>query len=147
MQKVECSTSTFGFEMTPAPSVEALCFIPRIDYGEMIEFLIDTGADSTCLNGIYGLDLQGEMLQDTLDDSAIGVGGPCGYFHEKAIIVFEDTSGELIGKEVVLGVRCIQEEEVENEDVLATPCLIGRDIINESAFHFEFRIGNVELFF
>ena len=60
--------------MTPAPAVQAFWFMPRLNRGEWILFLVDTGASSTCLNGIHALPLQANMNPNTLTNS-FGIGG------------------------------------------------------------------------
>lgn len=132
--------------MTPAPSVQVYCYLPRIDHGEWVHFLIDTGASESCLHGHYALDIQHRMLPETLSDSC-GIGGDRGYFHEKTGIVFWDDRGEPLLREVDLGIQCIQKKHLANPDILQFPCLLGRDILNKCVFHYNYSRREVYLIF
>jgi hypothetical protein len=146
MKRVKCSLSTFGLDIPPAPSVRAFYFLPRINHSEFVDFLIDTGASDTCLNGIQARDLQSLMHRDTLEVS-IGI-GTCGYFHEPAIIIFTDESGKPFAKKLqLLGVQCIKRKDLNNNDVLMLPNLLGRDILNDTSFIYDPNPGNVFLKF
>jgi hypothetical protein len=39
-----------GLMLLPAPYVQALVFLPRLNVSAAVELLIDTGADNTCLH-------------------------------------------------------------------------------------------------
>lgn len=138
MRKVVCRLSNFGFATErPAPAVQVFCFIPRINHSEWVDFLIDTGASETCLNGIYALDLQQDMRKETLEDS-LGVGGGCQYYHESSILIFQDEHDEPFAKQVVpMGIQQITPEYLRIPDFLDCPPLIGRDILEKCIFHYE----------
>lgn len=134
MKLVRCSLSTFGFEMTPAPAVQAYCYINRINRGEWVDLLIDTGASETCLHGIYALDLQEYMRDDTLEVS-YGIGGiRCAYYHERATLLFRDEKSQPLSRVVMIGIQQFTEEDFNDpdnlEDCLECPSLLGRDILS-----------------
>lgn len=75
--------------MAPAPAVQALCYIPRIHHSEWVDFMIDTGASATCLNGIYALGLE-QFKRVTTIRRSTGISGSCDYFYEDALLIFMD---------------------------------------------------------
>lgn len=97
-----------------------------------MDFLIDTGACGTCLNGGPALGLQRYMIRETLRHTT-GIGGKCGYYGETAILVFTDTKGQPIGREVELGIQRIRRFLWFRPSTLTmrTPSLLGRDILSE----------------
>ena len=130
MRKIACGLSTFGYNMMPAPSVQAYCYISRLNNREWVHFLIDTGAAETCLNGIYAKDLQPYLRPETIDSSS-GIGGSCDYFHERAVIVFWDTRNEPVHHVIWLGIQRLTRDHLRNPGVLHVPCLLVRDIISK----------------
>ncbi|MBA7518494.1 hypothetical protein ES705_10564 [subsurface metagenome] len=128
MRRVTCTLSTFGFMGMPAPAVQAYWYIPRLDHGEWVLFLIDTGASATCLNGIHALGLQQNMRLNTLTDS-FGIGGNSQYYNERAVIVFKDDDGQLLARRVQIGIQQIQLQHLNNPNTLLCPSLLGRDIL------------------
>jgi hypothetical protein len=143
MNRIRGDLSTFGGLVTiPAPRVQVLCYIPRLDLGFQVDFMIDTGACGTCLNGGYALGLQHSMRQNSLYYST-GIGGQCGYYREDAVLVFTDTRGHQLARQLELGIQQIQESP--DPQILRTPCLLGRDIISEWKFRYDHRDRHVEL--
>lgn len=130
MSEIKCSLSTFGFQMMPAPGVQAFCYLPRIKHGEWVHFLIDTGSSGTCLNGVHAVDLQKQLLSETCKVS-YGIGGNCQYYHERAVLLFRDIQGQLLPRILILGIQCIQEPDLKDVDSLQCPSLLGRDILND----------------
>lgn len=151
MRKVTCRSQTFGFETTPAPAVQAYCYIERIGHGEMVDFLIDTGATETCLHGIYAFDLQEYMRIRTLQ-YYFGIGGvSCGYYHEEATLVFRDDKGQPLSRVIRLGIQQFTDEHVNNpdtfEECLECPSLLGRDILNKCLFFYRLKPEEITLTF
>ncbi len=132
--------------MTPAPAVRAFCYMPRINHGEWVDFLIDTGASGTCLNGIYAMDLQRQMLPVTLNPS-MGIGGNCNYFHERCVVVFVDDAGKLLTQDINIGVLQLTLNLLRVPNVLSCPCLLGRDILNKCSFQSDYNNRQVKLVF
>ena len=118
----------------PAPAVQAFWYLPRLDHGEWTLFLIDTGASTTCLNGIHALSLQRHMRPRTLTDS-FGIGGGSQYFNERAVVVFRDDSGQLLPRTIQVGVQQIQRQHLNDPNTLQLPCLLGRDVLHWCALH------------
>ena len=105
------------------PIVEARISIPRLGVGESITFLVDTGADRTCLHpkdaqkaqipfdrlhGLYGLS---------------GIGGSSQYHVETAYLSFSD---DQLLRAYELDILIAQPTPTN----LGHPSLLGRDIIN-----------------
>lgn len=143
MQEISCNLSTFGFQMLPAPAVRAFCYIPRIKYNDWVDFLIDTGASESCLNGIFTVRLQQQMRPSTLRQS-MGI-GTCDYYSERAVLLFKDIRGRPIGRVINLGVQKLTPQHLNDPDMLHCPCLLGRDIINDWAFDYQASRGSVSL--
>ena len=133
MKEIKCDLGTFSILKVPAPRVQVLCFIPRINLNAEVEFLIDTGASGTCLNGGYAYGLQRYMRKETLETSA-GIGRKCGYYSETAVLVFTDTAGKTVDYELELGIQCIRRRFLWRRPstlTMRTPCLLGRDVLSE----------------
>lgn len=121
--------------MTPAPAVQAFWYIPRLDRGEWVLFLVDTGASATCLNGIHALDLQPYMRPRTLSTS-IGIGGSSQYFSEQAIIVLRDDRNKWLFRMIrAMGIQRIESQHLSDPTCLNCPSLLGRDILNGCLFN------------
>jgi len=146
MIKIKCDLSNFGILPVPAPRVQVLCYIPRLDLNAEVDFLIDTGACGTCLNGGYAYGLQRYMRKETLRLST-GIGGQCGYYVEKAVLVFTDDAGKLVDYELDLAIQCIHRSlwRKPNSLVLRTPCLLGRDILANWELHYSHQKGDITL--
>lgn len=129
--------------MPPAPAVQAYCYIPRIDHREWVDFLIDTGASETCLNGIYAFGLQSYMRRGTLRQS-YGI-GTCSYYHEQMVLMFRVRSGHPSVITLRAGIQRITTEHLNDPDMLPLPCLLGRDILNKWTFHYRPSEGKVSL--
>jgi hypothetical protein len=130
--------------MLPAPAVQAFCYIPRIHHGEWVDFMIDTGASATCLNGIYALGLEKHKRTSTIRSSS-GISGSCNYFYEDALVIFMDMRNRQVAESIRLGIQCIPTTNQKDPDWLHCPCLLGRDIINKYVFTYNAQNGRVTL--
>jgi hypothetical protein len=146
MRIVKGDLSNFGIMLTPAPRVQVSCYIVRLNLSTEVDFLIDTGAEGTCLNGGYAIGLQKYMKKKPLLSST-GIGGKCGYYTEKAVLVFNDINGQPLGIELNLGIQCIRQFlwMKPNITTLRTPCLLGRDILSKWEFQYDHQKNNVKL--
>jgi hypothetical protein len=146
MNRIRGDLSNFGFLIMPAPRVQALCYIPRIELGFEVAFMIDTGASGTCLNGGYALGLQRYMRKDPLQYS-LGIGGRCGYYKEQAVLVFTDIIGQRWARQLEICIQQIRKclWRKPNPVILLTPCLLGRDILSEWEFQYNHQKQHVEL--
>lgn len=138
MRRVVGKAQTFGSEITPAPAVQVYCYIERINHGEWVDFLIDTGAGGTCLHGTYAFDLQDRMRSRTCKTYGGIAGVSCGYYHEKAELLFRDDKGQELSRKIRLGIQQFTPEHLKDldalEECLDCPSLLGRDILNKCLF-------------
>jgi len=130
--------------MSPAPAVQALCYIPRIHHSGWVDFMIDTGASATCLNGVYALCLEQYKRAGTIRSST-GISGSCDYFYEDALLIFMDIRGREVAESIKLGIQCIPVTNRSDPDWLHCPCLLGRDVINKYAFSYDAQNGRAML--
>lgn len=130
--------------MLPAPAVQALCYIPRIRHSEWVDFMMDTGASATCLNGIYALGLERYKRPSTIRSSS-GISGSCDYFYEDAVLIFMDTRKRQVAEAIKLGIQCIPAANQHDPDWPHCPCLLGRDIMNKYILTYDAQGGRVTL--
>lgn len=142
MRRVIGKTQTFGSEDTPAPAVQVYCYIARINHGEWIDFLIDTGAGGTCLHGTYAFDLQDRLRSRTLKPYGGIAGISCYYYHEQAELLFMDDKGQEVSRIIRIGIQQFTPEHVRDQDTLEKcldcPSLLGRNILNNCLFTYNF---------
>ena len=95
-------------------------------------FLLDTGADSTCLNTNDALNLQipSKRLGNLAEVG--GIGGGAGYFKEHATIYFPD-DGRVVGYDISIGIA--------SSDTGGLPSLLGRDVFDNWHIEYERRRG------
>lgn len=146
MKKIECDLSNFGILKVPAPRVQVLCYIPRLNLSTEVEFLIDAGASGSCLNGGYASGLQRYMRKETLEISA-GIGGQCDYYNETAVLVFTDTTGQTLDFKLELGIQRIRRLLWKRPSrlTLRTPCLLGRDVLLEWELRYNHKKAEITL--
>ncbi|MFC2035108.1 hypothetical protein ACFLUJ_03180 [Chloroflexota bacterium] len=133
----------------PAPAVQAFLYIERINHGEWVEFLVDTGASGTCLHGIYAFDLQAQMRHRTIRYSECIGGMKCGYFHEEATLLFRDDAQQPVRRFTRLAIQQFTEECMNEQDTLkralGCPPLLGRDILSRWEFSYNHQKQDVRL--
>lgn len=145
MRTIRCTLSTFGSQMLPAPAVQAYCYLPRLNLGHLVVFMVDTGASVTALHGASAWRLQPHLRPTTLE-TWHGVGGTCRYYGEAAILLFMDTQGHPIHPLRRIGIQRILPEEVaQDADILRVPSLLGRDILNRWALTYDVPGGDIRL--
>lgn len=113
------------FDEYGRPFIRGRLFIPRLDLDSEIDFLLDTGADATCLHPgdlrRIGIESDFVPVGNVIEPS--GIGGRGRYFEETAVLFFEDSSTVRL-----YAVNLYVAEPNENMEHL--PSVLGRDIIN-----------------
>ena len=106
------------------PYLQGHLSIPRLQVWGNVSFIVDTGADSTTLALGDGIRMDIDYARLSLSDKpARGIGGSVPISHESAVVVFQDTRGDLISYDIVLGILHTTDES------LALPSLLGRDLL------------------
>ena len=111
------------FDDRGRPLVEGRLIAPRLGVDESLLFLLDTGADVTCLHpaDAKNVDLPFSQLRNRV--SYRGVGGTSPYFVEPALLSFTDKlQARLYAVQLLIA--------EPNESNRALPSLLGRDVIN-----------------
>lgn len=126
----------------PAPYVRADVYLPELRISAEIEFLVDTGADSTTLlphdAGRMGVALQ--SVRGRYRNDMSGVGGKARYKTTRAHLRFHDTAalGGFRDFEVDIDLITARTDEW-------LPSLLGRDILNLCECTFNAATGRVTL--
>ena len=118
---------TGWFSFTGHPFVRVRVTIPRLGIRRTVDFLVDTGADSTCVNhrDVANMELFPEVLRESARTHAIGIGGSSRYFVEDARLEFLDTDDES-PREYPVSLRIADLSDTP----MPIPSLLGRDILN-----------------
>ena len=118
------------FDEHGRPFVEGRVTIPRLRVDERVLFLLDTGADSTCLHprdadpvGIPFSRLGNRVYSR-------GIGGSSIYFREPTLLVFGDESQS---RHYVVDILIAE----PNQNSQGLPSLLGRNVINNWSVEYD----------
>jgi hypothetical protein len=117
---------------SPPLYVPALVDLPRLQVLGVVHFLIDTGADTTCLHprDIARLGIDYRRLRRNTVASYVGVGGSLEYYQEPGQLRFLDTTGNVISWRLGLRLSTI----TNSPGIEGLPSLLGRDFISVCSF-------------
>ncbi len=110
-------------EVTGRPYLKGRLFLPRLQVRQDLDFIVDTGADSTVLMPGDGLSagLDYSMLRGTT--TSLGLGGASESFVEPALLAFLEVERSL----------CVYSMQLEicrpSSEIMHVPSLLGRDIL------------------
>ena len=123
------------FDVRGRPYVAGVVVIPRLNILGVVVFLLDTGADSTCLhtNDALNLQIPIERLGNLAEVG--GIGGGARYFKEQATIYFPD-DGRVVGYNISIGIA--------SSDTGGLPSLLGRDVFDNWRIEYERRRGMLQ---
>ena len=120
------------FGVRGRPYVPGVVVIPRLNISGSVVFLLDTGADSTCLHvsDATSLEIPFERLGNLAEVG--GIGGGAEYFKEDATVYFSDDD-RVVGYDVSIGIASSPADGL--------PSLLGRDIFDNWRIEYERRRG------
>ena len=113
--------------------------IPTLGVSGEIEFLVDTGADSTILGPVDVLFLDLDIGALPAGPRSVGVGGRIATARVDATLVFSNRSVPIVLR--VLSPRSRRQQQA----VLRLPSLLGWDVLRHYALILEERTGRVLL--
>ena len=108
------------------PYVECRLHILRLDIGDRVRLLFDTGADRTCLNprAINQIGILKDLLENPLDVAGIGR-DKATFYREPTVLIFFDTDGDT---QYTYPIELlIAEETTVNQNL---DSVLGRDIFD-----------------
>ena len=117
-----------GFDARGRPYVPGVVVIPRLSISGAVVFLLDTGADSTCLhtNDAASLEIPFERLGNLAEVG--GIGGGAEYFKEDATLYFSDDD-RIVGYDISIGIA--------SSPTGGLPSLLGRDVFDNWRIEYE----------
>lgn len=121
-----------GIQRLPAPHVQAIVHLPRIGVSGVIDFLIDTGADNTCLHpgDITKLEIPYRRMRPSTRILTSGVGGSLNYYTEPGELIFRDQDGPMRVFTCLVHI-C---QRTPSRAIQGLPSLLGRDLLNLCSF-------------
>ena len=113
------------------PFIYGTVTLPRFDVSTDVYFLLDTGADSSCLHLVDTLNLALPESGLGNESSLGGVGGPAIYYREPAVVTF--AHGSEGTDEVSYNINL---DLSYSDETIGLPSLLGRDILDD--WHIEY---------
>ena len=120
------------FSSIGRPFILGTVILPRFGVSADVYFLLDTGADSSCLHSQDARNLA--VPESSLGNESYlgGVGGTAVYYSEPALVTFDDYGPAHI-YEVSYNIDL---DLSYSDETLAMPSLLGRDILDN--WHIEY---------
>ena len=113
------------------PYIYGTVTLPRFDISTDVPFLLDTGADSSCLHFRHTRRLAVPESSLGNKSSVEGVGGTAAYYSEPAIVTFSYGFGRTDEVSYYIDLDLSY-----SDDTLEMPSLLGRDILDD--WHIEY---------
>ena len=132
------------FDSDGRPTMRGMLIIPELEVWDGVDFLVDTGADMTCLHSpdIEQLRIDRGLLRSTGGPTAIrGVGGGQDYFVTRARVAFLDEPD--LDRLAVFTIDLYIADSTGAG--VHTPSLLGRDILDQVMMIYEPRRQRLEL--
>lgn len=121
------------------PFVQGRLVIPRLDIDGYVDFLVDTGADTTCLHPDDGIQLNCPFDRLANPIGFGGIGGTHLYFIEPAVIIFLD-GNKLRLFNISLSIS------KPHPDVDGLNSLLGRDILERCRMNYDYTHNKLQFF-
>lgn len=124
--------SSFGFTVTKMPCVQSYIYLPRLDQGKWVNFLVDTGASQTCLGPIdcISLSVTRSKLRKSTLHTIVGIGGYVEMFSESAILIFRQQDNEILTYRCTIELPSLTRKSyADNASTFSIPSLLGRDVL------------------
>ena len=119
------------FSSIGRPYILGTVTLPRFDVSTDVYFLLDTGADSSCLHLADALNLAVPENSLGSESSFGGIGGTAVYYREPAIVTFTYGPGRIDEVSYNIGLDLSYPNET-----IRLPSLLGRDILDD--WHIEY---------
>ena len=112
----------------PAPYLKAWVILPDLGVEGEVDFLIDTGADVTCLHpkDIRDMGIDYRLLTPGSLNYPRGIGGAAGYYREPALLLFQDRDRGDTFCQLPVNIY----ENPNDPAMERTSSLLGRDFLN-----------------
>jgi hypothetical protein len=136
-----------GVHPLPAPHVQAVLFLPRLDLNVLVSFMIDTGADNTTLSliDVERLNVSYRRLRRSSLVPVEGFGGEQHCYREDAILMFRDEESKTYFFSVNIHIPTKGKGRGQREQQRKLLSVLGRDIINQCNMRIDYQQGIMEL--
>ena len=129
------------------PLFRARLVVPRLGVDRRIDFLVDTGANDTCLHPFDGIRIQFPFEELGTPSLFAGVGGRYPYHQEIAFVVLSDDDRNH-AYDITL---CIAMPELPTPTnprpvVNLLPSLLGRDVLNRLRIDYDHPAGRLRFY-
>ena len=125
------------------PAVKGLVTIDLMSVRHIVNFLVDTGADVTCLHypDVAVANVNPQLLEEVSQTARFGgVGGAADYFVTPARVDFLDEPDRMIiSYDIELCIAASSQEGMHR------PSLLGRNILNQHLMIYDPKNGRLEL--
>ena len=138
-----------SFNPAGQPLVKSRLVVPRLGVDDEIDFLVDTGADSTCLHPADGQYIRFPYDELVVSLDSEGVGGSYPYYREDAFVVFYESDGSRARAfDIILAVARPETPTSSNPRPVVNrlPSLLGRDVLNRLRMEYDFPARRLEFF-
>ena len=119
------------FSSRGRPYIDGTVTLPRFGVSTNVPFLLDTGADSSCLHFRHTHRLAVPKSSLGNESSVGGIGGTSIYYREPAIVTFKYGDGRI--DEVSYNIDL---DLSYSDETIGLPSLLGRDILDD--WHIEY---------
>ena len=131
------------YDLYGRPAVKGLVTINLVGVQCAVNFLVDTGADVTCLHypDVAVADMNSQILEEVSQAARFGgVGGAADYFVTPARVDFlDEPDRKMVSHSIDLCVAAPSQEGAYR------PSLLGRDILDRHLMIYDPRNGRLEL--